>query len=76
MLELPHVIVTDYYRAVRIAEDDLRAHVDEFIHEEQTALKHLLMNQYGSLSLSSHHQQYGQQVGRQTRPGRISYRQD
>src|SRR5437764_4736360 len=31
---------TDNHRTMRIAEDDLRAHVDQLVNKKQTALKH------------------------------------
>src|SRR5699024_1761722 len=35
------VVVADDRGAVRVAEDNLRPHVDELVHEEKTALEHL-----------------------------------
>ena len=58
--------------AVGITQDNLSAHVDELIHKEQAALEHLLMNEHRALGLSSHHQQYAQQVGGESRPGGIA----
>ena len=75
MLELPHVIVTDYHSAVRVAQNNLRPHIEEFIYEEQPTLEHLLMNQYRTLSLRGYHQQHRQQIGRQSRPRCVGYRQ-
>lgn len=34
----------DDRRTVRIAQDNLRAHVDQFIDEKETALEHLLVD--------------------------------
>ena len=64
-------IVSNDHRAVRIAEDNLCAHVDEFVSEEETALKHLLMEKYTSLRLRSHHDENRKEVGGKTGPRRI-----
>ena len=76
VLELARVIVPDNHRPVRVAEDDLRAHVNQFVHEEQSALKHLLMDKHRSPCLCSYHKYDGQQVRCQSRPGRIGYGED
>ena len=52
--ELSLMVMTDNNRSVRVAEDDLRTHIDQFVHEEQTRLKHLLVNQHGAFGLRSH----------------------
>src|SRR5690554_782195 len=54
--------------AVRIAEDDLRAHVDEFIDEKQSAFEHFLVNQYRAFGLGGHHENDAQQVGGESGP--------
>src|SRR6185312_3280956 len=56
---------------MRIAEDDLRAHVQQFIYEEKAALEHLLMDQHRALGLYRHHQHDADQVGCKARPGRV-----
>ena len=56
---------------VRVAEDDLGTHIDEFIDKEQTALEHLLMNQNASLALGRHHKDHTDQVRGKTRPRSI-----
>ena len=61
---------------VGIAEDDLCAHVDELVNEEQTALKHLLMEKHAASSLGGHDDEYRQKVGRQSRPRGIGQRHD
>ena len=64
--ELMLEIVSNDHRAVRIAEDNLCAHVDEFVSEEETALKHLLMEKHTSLRLRSHHDENRKEVGGKT----------
>ena len=44
--------------SVGITQDDLGAHVDEFVHEEQATLKHLLVEQYTASGLSGHHDEH------------------
>ena len=56
---------------VRVAKDNLRAHVDKFIDEEQTALEHLLVEEHRSACLSSHRNEHGEQVRSQSWPRRI-----
>ena len=60
-----------HHRPVRVAEDNLCAHVNEAVHKEQTALEHLLVNEHASLALGGHHQHHGQQVRREARPGGV-----
>ena len=48
MLELACVVVPDDNRPVRVTEDDLRPHINEFVHKEEAAFEHLLMNQHTS----------------------------
>ena len=57
------MIMSDNNRTVRIAKNNLCAHVDQFIDKEKTALEHLLMNQYTTFCLGSHYQHDAQQVG-------------
>ena len=59
------------YSAVRIAEDDLRTHVDEFIDEEQAAFEHLLMEKHAASGLGGYHDEYREKVGCQSGPGGI-----
>ena len=70
------LVVTHNDGAVRIAEDDLRTHVDEFVHEEQARFEHLLVDEHRSLGLCAHHEEHAQQVGRESRPGRIGQRHE
>ena len=64
-------VVTDDDGAVRVAEDDLCAHIDEFIDEKQATFKHFLMDEHRSASLRGDNEQHREQVGRQARPRRI-----
>ena len=61
---------------MRIAQDDLRSHVDEFIGEEQAALKHLLVDQNAAFGLGGRHQHNGQQIRREARPRCVRYGED
>ena len=47
-------VVSHYDGSVRVAEDDLGAHVDELVNEEQAALEHLLMEKYRAAGLCRH----------------------
>ena len=51
------MVVADDRGAVRVAEDDLRPHVDQLVDEEQTAFEHFLVNQHGTLGLRCHHEE-------------------
>ena len=65
-----------YHSSMRVAEDNLGAHVDELIDEEQTALEHLLMEQYGAARLGGYHDEHAEQVGCQSGPRCIGQRHD
>ena len=62
--------------AVWVAKDDLCAHIDELVHKEETALKHLLMNEDGPLGLCRYNEEDAQQVWCQSWPRRISDGED
>ena len=70
------MVVADDHRPVRVAEDNLRAHVDEAVHEEQAALEHLLVDEHAALALGGHHQHHGQEVRRKAGPGGIGQGHD
>ena len=70
------VVEADDIGAVRVTEDDLRTHVDELVDEEQAALKHLLVDEYGTFGLRGHHQHDTDQVGREAWPRCIGYGED
>src|SRR6185503_17236138 len=57
--------------AVRIAKDDLRAHVDELDDEEKAALEHLLVNEYVAFRLGSQHERHADKVRGEAGPWRI-----
>lgn len=61
-------VMSDNDGAVGVAKDNLRAHVNEFVHKEETALEHLLMYEDRAARLRRHHQDDGKQVGRQSGP--------
>ena len=61
---------------VWVAEDYLRAHVDQFVNEEQAALEHLLVEQHAAPRLCGDDEQHGEQVGREARPGRVGQGHD
>ena len=60
--ELELVVVAYDNGAVGVAEDDLGAHVDELVDEEQAALEHLLVYEHAALALGGDHQQNAQKV--------------
>ena len=70
------MIVPDHRRPVRIAQNDLSAHVDQLIHEKQATLEHLLVNQHRPFGLRRNDQKDRQQVGRQPGPGSVGYVHD
>ena len=74
--ELAGVVVTDYNCTVRITEDDLRAHVNQFVHKEKTGFEHLLVDKNRAFCLCGYHEKDRQQVRRQTRPRRIGHRKN
>ena len=65
------MVVTYHHGTMRVAKDNLRTHVDEFIHKEETALEHLLMEEDTTASLGSHYQQDGEKVWSQAWPRSI-----
>ena len=58
------VVEADDVGAVRIAKNDLRTHVDEFVDEEQTALKHLLVDKHTPPALGCDNQDNTKKVRR------------
>lgn len=57
--------------AVGVAEHDLRAHVYELVHEEEAALKHLLVDEDCPFSLRGYDEHDAEQVGREAGPGMV-----
>ena len=64
-------VMADHHGTVRVAEYDLRPHVDELVHKEQPALEHLLMYQHTPLALGGHDKHHAQKVRSQARPRSI-----
>ena len=62
------MIVTHNNSPVGVAEDYLCTHVYELIYKEQSALKHLLVEEHAALCLRSHHEEHAEQVGGESRP--------
>ena len=62
------MVVADDNGAVRVAEDDLRAHVDEFVDEEESAFEHLLMEEHAASRLCGDRDEHREQVGGEPRP--------
>ena len=63
--------MTDDCCSVWVAEDNLCAHINQLIHKEQAALKHLLVNKHCSLRLCGNHEEDRQEIGCQAWPGGI-----
>ena len=59
---------TDDDGAMRVAEDDLRAHGDELVDEVETALVHLLMDDDGAFGLGGGDEGDAHEIGRKGRP--------
>ena len=55
--------MTHHYGAMRVAQDDLRAHVDEFVDEEEAAFKHLLVEKHAPFGLCGHDKENRKEVG-------------
>ena len=66
------ILSQSYYGGpVRVAKNDLGAHLHQLIDEKQPAFEHFLVDQYRTSRLGGHHQHDAQQVGCKTRPGVI-----
>ena len=70
------MVMSDNYGTMRVAKNDLRPHVDQFVHKEQTAFEHLLMNKHAPFGLRGNDKHYAEQVGSQSRPRCVGYRHD
>ena len=66
------MVMSDDNRSMRVTKDNLGSHINELIHEEETALKHLLMNQDTTLTLNCHHKKHTQKVWCKSWPWSIS----
>jgi hypothetical protein len=62
----------DDHHPVRVAEDDLRAHVLQVVDEEHAALEHLLEEQHGAFALRRDGDHDGHQVRREGGQGASS----
>ena len=62
------MVVANDYGSVRVAEDDLCAHVYELIDEEQARLEHLLVDEHGALCLGCYNENDREQVRRESGP--------
>ena len=56
---------------MRITEDDLGSHGNQFVHPEKSTFEHLLKDQDGSLTLGRSHSNNTCQICRKTRPWTI-----
>ena len=68
--------MADDYGTVRVAENNLRSHINQLVYEEQAAFKHFLMNQHAAFGLCRHNEHDTQQVRSEPRPGGVGYRHD
>ena len=66
------LVVADDDGAVRVAQDDLCAHVYELIDEEESAFEHLLVDEHRAFGLCADHEQYAEQVGCESGPGCVA----
>ena len=57
--------------AVRVTKNNLGTHINQFVHKEQAALKHLLMYEHAALGLRGGYQQHAQKVRGKSGPGCI-----
>ena len=57
-----------------VTKDNLCAHINQFIHKKEAALKHFLMYQHSAFCLSGNDEYYREQIGSETRPWCIGYR--
>ena len=67
-MELSFVVVTNHNGSVWVAKNDLCAHINKLVDEEETALEHFLMDEHRTFGLRADHQQNAQQVRREARP--------
>jgi len=61
---------------VRITQDNLCSHINQLIHKEETAFEHLLVYQDTACGLGGDDQHHTEQVGGESRPGRIGNGED
>ncbi len=67
------MVMSHDYGPVRVAEDDLRSHVDKLVDEKEAALEHLLVDKDAALALGRRNEHDTQQVRRKARPWGVGY---
>ena len=70
------MVVAYDYGAVWVAKDNLRTHIYEFVHEEESAFEHFLVNQYAAFALGCNHEHNREQVRGEPWPGGVGYGQN
>ena len=65
------MVVADDGCTMGVAEDNLCAHINQFVHEEEPTLEHLLVDEHRAFGLGGHHKEHTQQVGSEAGPRRI-----
>ena len=68
------MVVSHHHGSMRVAQDNLSSHVDELIDKEETALEHLLMEQYTASRLCCHDDEHRYEVGSKSRPRGVGKR--
>ena len=66
-------VVSDDDCTVRVAKYYLCPHIDEFVHEKESALEHFLVYQHTTFGLCGNNEHYTEQVGRKPRPRSVGY---
>ena len=74
--QLARMVMPYHHRPVRIAENDLCSHINQFVHKEEPGFEHLLVNEHRSFRLRSNHQEDREQIRRETGPRCICNRED
>ena len=74
--QLVFAVEADDGGAVGVAEDDLGAHVDEFVDEEEAALEHLLVDEDAALGLGGHDEGDADEVGGEAGPRGVGHGHD
>ena len=70
------MVMTYHHCTVRVTENNLRTHINQFIHEEEAALEHFLMEEDAATSLCSHYEEHGEKVWSESWPRGIGKRHD
>ena len=66
-------VVSDDDCTVRVAKYYLCTHIDEFVHEKESALEHFLVYQDTAFGLCGDYEHYTEQVGRKPGPRSVGY---